>query len=66
VLFSLCGNFSTGHTLAEYKIITTLHKYYTLDEYREFFETFDNPDYIAYTLGIRDADLEQLTKMAEA
>jgi GMP reductase len=60
------GTFSMAHTLAEYKMITTLHKYYTLDEYREFFETFDNPDYIAYTLGIRDADLEQLTKMAEA
>jgi GMP reductase len=49
--------------LAPYKIITTFHKYYTTAEYKEFFSTFKNPDYIAYTLGIREEDLKQLDKM---
>ncbi len=57
------GTFSMARTLAEYKMITTLHKYYTIEEYRDFFQTFDDPDYIAYTLGIRDEDLNQLKAM---
>lgn len=60
------GTFSMARTLSGYKMITTFHKYYTIEEYREFFQSFDNPDYIAYTLGIRDEDLSQLRAMQEA
>jgi GMP reductase len=60
------GTFSMARALAEYSMITTLHKYYTIDEYREFFQTFDHPDSIAYTLGIRDADLLQLREMEKS
>lgn len=47
-------------------MITTFHKYYSLEEYKEFFKTFNNPDYIAYTLGIRDEDIEKLKEMIQS
>ena len=60
---SSCGTFEMARFLSRYKIITTFHKYYTVGEYLEFFKTFDNPDYICYTLGIREQDITQLHKM---
>lgn len=60
-----CGTFEMAKTLAPKKIVTTFHKYYTIDDYKEFFVEFDNPDYVCYTLGIRDRDLEQLNEMIE-
>ena len=59
------GTFEMAKTLVEYKMITTLHKYYTIDEYREFFKSFNFPDYISYTLGIRDRDINQLREMID-
>ena len=61
-----CGTFSLARVLSENKMITTFHKYYSLDEYREFFQTFDNPDFIVYTLGIRDDDIAKLHEMNQA
>lgn len=58
-----CGTFEMAKVLAPYKIITTFHKYYTVKEYKEFFKNFKNPDYIAYTTGIRDKDIQQLKKI---
>ncbi len=58
-----CGTFEMAELLSKYKIITTFHKYYKLDDYKKFFETFDNPDYIVYTLGIREEDISQLKEM---
>lgn len=58
-----CGTFEMARILSKEKIITTFHKYYTHKEYKEFFTTFNNPDYIAYTLGIRDEDIEQFKIM---
>lgn len=58
-----CGTFEMARILSEHKMITTFHKYYSLEEYKEFFKTFNNPDYIAYTLGIRDEDIEKLKEM---
>lgn len=58
-----CGTFSMAHALVKHKIITTFHKYYSIEDYVKFFKTFKNPDYIAYTLGIRDEDIEKLKKM---
>jgi GMP reductase len=60
-----CGTFEMARIFAEYRMITTFHKYYSLDQYEEFFKTFRNPDYICYTLGIRDRDMEQLVQMKE-
>jgi GMP reductase len=61
-----CGTFEMAHVLAPYKLITTFHKYYTLDDYKKFFKTFKNPDFVCYTLGIRDEDLKQIKTMKKA
>ncbi len=60
-----CGTFEMAAYLAPFKIITTLHKYYSIEQYEEFFKNFDAPDYIAYTLGIRDEDFAHLAQMKE-
>ncbi len=60
-----CGTFEMARILTPHRIITTFHKYYAIDDYRAFFESYDNPDYIAYTLGIREGDLAQLDVMIE-
>ncbi len=58
-----CGTFEMARIFSKYKMITTFHKYYTVKEYKNFFKTFHHPDYICYTLGIRDRDLKQLKLM---
>ncbi|NCC71726.1 GMP reductase, partial [bacterium] len=35
------------------------------EDYKKFFENFDNPDYICYTLGIRDEDIQKIKNMFE-
>ncbi|MGE0793619.1 MAG: GMP reductase [Candidatus Woesearchaeota archaeon] len=53
------GTFELAKSLSKHKIITSLHKFYTIDELKEFFKDFNEPDYITYTLGIRDEDFEK-------
>lgn len=60
-----CGTFEMARVLVDYKMITTFHKYYSVEEYQTFFKDFNNPDYIVYTLGIRETDIEQLKEMIE-
>ena len=55
-----CGTFEMARVLAPQKLITTFHKYYSVDDYKAFFKEFHAPDYVAYTLGIREQDLQQL------
>jgi GMP reductase len=68
-----CGTFEMARILSEYKIITTFHKYYSIPEYEDFFASLENEtkrkqmsDYIAFTIGIRDEDIEKITAMKEA
>jgi GMP reductase len=58
-----CGTFAMAKILSQYKMITAFHKYYSVKDYEKFFRTFNNPDYICYTLGIRAPDLRQLKLM---
>ncbi len=58
-----CGTFEMAHVLSEYKMVTVFHKYYTVADFKKFFQNFDGPDYISYTLGIRDGDVKQLKAM---
>ncbi|MCH8519571.1 MAG: GMP reductase [Nanoarchaeota archaeon] len=58
-----CGTFEMAKFLAPHKIITTFHKYYSVEQYIDFFKEFNNPNYIAYTLGSRDEDISQLQEM---
>jgi GMP reductase len=57
------GTFEMAQVLAPYKMITTFHKYYSIEEYQMFFKTFKNPDFIVYTLGIREDDIKKLKIM---
>jgi len=58
-----CGTFEIARVLSKHKIITTFHKYYSVNDYKQFFKNFNNPDYIGYTLGIREQDIKQLKTM---
>lgn len=58
-----CGTFEMARILSEHKMITTFHKYYKPADFKKFFEDFNNPDYVVYTLGIRDEDTIQLKEM---
>ncbi len=58
-----CGTFEMARILSEYKMVTTFHKYYSIKDYEKFFKTFDNPDYICYTSGIREQDIKQIKLM---
>jgi GMP reductase len=58
-----CGTFEMARILSKYKMITTFHKYYKVKDYEKFFKTFKDPDYICYTVGIREQDLKQLKMM---
>ena len=60
------GTFSIARALAPHGIVTFLHKYYSIEELAEFFKTFNFPDRIAYTLGIRDEDFEKLAAVKKA
>ena len=33
-----CGTFEMAEVLAPYKVITTFHKYYTIEDYKNFFK----------------------------
>lgn len=57
------GTFEMAKTLSKHKMITALHKFYSVEELKEFFKEFNEPDYVAYTLGIRDEDFEKLNKV---
>jgi GMP reductase len=61
-----CGTFELACLLSLHKIITTFHKFYTVSDFKKFFKTFNNPDYIVYTTGIRSEDLEKLSEMKNA
>ncbi len=58
-----CGTFELAKILSKYKIITTFHKYYSVSDYKKFFKTFNNPDYIVYSLGIREEDWKKIEEM---
>lgn len=57
------GTFEMARILSKYKMVTTFHKYYSVADYKKFFKTFNEPNYICYTLGMRDEDIDQLKRM---
>ncbi|MFM2423734.1 MAG: hypothetical protein RLZZ70_121 [Candidatus Parcubacteria bacterium] len=67
-----CGTFEMANILHAHKMVTTFHKYYTVEEYQAYFATFSPDtlaaltDYIAFTIGIRDEDLAKLAEMEKA
>ena len=58
-----CGTFEMAKALSKNKMLTALHKYYSIEELENNLKEFNNPDYIIYTLGIRDEDIEKLKEI---
>ena len=59
------GTLEMARALSKHKMVTALHKFYGVDELEAFFKDFDAPDYVAYTLGIREEDFEKLLVVKE-
>ena len=60
------GSFEMAEKLSKYKMITALSKYYSLDELKNFFKKFNKPDYVAFSMGIRNGDIEKLDGIIKA
>jgi GMP reductase len=60
-----CGTFKMAKVLSKFKMITAFHKYYSAKDYQEFFKDFNDPDYVIYTLGIRQEDIDKLKEMID-
>ena len=60
------GTFEMARALAKRKMITALHKHYSVADLERFFLDFDEPDYVAYSLGIRDEDFQKLNTVLQA
>lgn len=61
------GTFEMAVTLAKHKVLTTIHKHYALDAWRQF--AAEHPDslyYVAASSGTGVADLEKLAAILEA
>ncbi|MFT4312632.1 MAG: GMP reductase [Candidatus Woesearchaeota archaeon] len=57
------GTFEIAKVFAEHKMLTALHKFYTVEQLEDFFQSFKNPNYIIFTTGIRDLDFEKLEEI---
>jgi GMP reductase len=57
------GTFSIARVFSEYKMITALHKYYTLEELAHELPLLNKPAYVVYTMGIREEDFSKLKQV---
>ena len=51
------GTFETAVTLQKHKMLTAIHKFYTLDEWKKNIDNLD-PEYISVTVGQSQEDLQ--------
>lgn len=65
---STTGTFNIYHSLAKHKMITSLHKFYTLDDYLKQMDAGDglNPDFFMVSTGISSADYDKLCNIVDA
>ena len=58
------GTFEIYDELKKYKIITALHKHYTLEDYKSrFYSKGLDPDYFMVSTGISDSDFDKLKEI---
>jgi len=59
------GTFEIAKVMCKYKVITCIHKFYTVDEWKEFISSLDNNDfnYIVVSIGITDSDINKLDEI---
>ena len=57
------GTFEMAHALFDYKIITCIHKHYSLEQWKAFLGSIQNDSYFNYftvSIGITDQDIQLL------
>jgi GMP reductase len=61
------GTFAMARAFFPYKMMVALHKYYSIDELKKFFEEIGekNAQYVFYTTGIADEDFEKLVQFSK-
>ncbi|RCN52098.1 GMP reductase [Ancylostoma caninum] len=64
------GTFEMADALARHKLFTTVHKHYSLDQWKEFFESHKEDanifNHVAVSSGISDKDFEKLRAICDA
>ncbi|KAL6741499.1 hypothetical protein Aduo_014748 [Ancylostoma duodenale] len=64
------GTFEMVDALARHKLFTTVHKHYSLDQWKEFFESNKEDanifNHVAVSSGISDKDFEKLRAICDA
>jgi len=61
------GTFETANALFPYKIITCIHKHYTIEQWKLFLNTLqdDNFNYFTVSIGITDNDIQLLKEIIQ-
>ena len=61
------GTFEVYHCLKKHKIVTALHKFYTLEDYQNCDRAFTglDPNYFMVSTGISDKDFEKLKQILD-
>lgn len=60
------GTFEMAKALSQHKVLTTIHKHYTVDQWTAFAK--ENPEVLPYVIvssGMMDADIENVSKILE-
>lgn len=57
------GTFEIAKALAEYKLLTCLHKFYTPQQIADFFHDYSFYEYVAITIGIQQEDIDYLDEV---
>lgn len=60
------GTFAMTLSLSHCKMLTCLHKHYPTETLINFFQSFPNPEYVFYTLGIGERDLSKFERVYSA
>ncbi|MFT4313421.1 MAG: GMP reductase [Candidatus Woesearchaeota archaeon] len=53
------GTFEIAQALRKHKLVTILHKHYTIEELAEKLPLINDPDYVGYSLGISQLDWDK-------
>lgn len=59
------GTMTMARALIPHHMLVTLHKYYPVEDLKDFFESLSEEDapYVFYTMGIKDRDVEKLDSL---
>ncbi len=61
------GTFEMANEMRKHKVLTCIHKFYTVDQWKEFLVSLDDDafNYIVVSVGITDNDMKKLDEIME-